>query len=58
MPIYTHLSHALKLMAQESNWRLWAPLIDQLPDEAREECRGWLRQEARKRQLHERNTHV
>ena len=56
MPIYHHLSHALSVMAREPNYRKWAPLIEALPESAREECRTWLRQEARKRQLRDRAT--
>ena len=54
MPTYHHLEHALALMRAEKNWRLWGPLIERIPEHAREECRAWLREEAKRRQLRER----
>jgi len=53
MPVYTHITHALQIMADEPNWRLWGPHIDKLPEPEQTECRLWLRQEALKRNYHE-----
>lgn len=52
--VHYHLSHALDVMRREKDYRKWGPLIDALPDAAREPCRLWLREEARKRQMFER----
>lgn len=49
-----HLDWAIKIMREQHNYRLWGPLIDALPDAAREPCRAWLREEARKRQMFDR----
>lgn len=47
MSVYHHLTHALRIMRIEPDFRRWGPLIDALPPEARDEVRIWLRQEAR-----------
>jgi hypothetical protein len=49
MPIYHHLTEALKIMATEPSYKKWDPLIDKLDEPAQSECRLWLRQEALKR---------
>ncbi len=54
MPVYTFLNDALHIMQIESNWRKWGPHIEALPENAQVECRSWLRQEALKRNYHER----
>lgn len=51
MPLYTHLSHALTIMRAEPDYRKWGPLIEAVPECARQEVRDWLHQEATKRQL-------
>ena len=55
MPVYQYLSHALRIMRDEPNWRCWGPLVAKLPDPEQTEVRTFLRIEARKRQLHERS---
>lgn len=53
--IHYHLDHALAVMKAEKDWRKWAPLIEAIPEPAREPCRLWLREEAKRRQLQSRN---
>jgi len=40
-------------MQIEPNFRRWGPLIDKLKEPAQTECRLWLRQEALKRNYHD-----
>jgi hypothetical protein len=57
--IYYHLDRAIAVMRAEPNYRKWGPLIDAIEDKsAREACRAWLREEARKRQMFERMNEV
>jgi len=46
MTVYHHLTHALRIMAIEPDFKKWGPLIDALTPEQQDECRVWLRQEA------------
>lgn len=46
MTVYHHLSHALRIMRQEPDWRKWGPLIDALTPEQQAEVRPWLRERA------------
>jgi hypothetical protein len=51
MTVYRHLTHALRIMRIEPDFRKWGPLIDALTPEQQEECRTWLREEARMKRM-------
>lgn len=51
MTVYHHLTHALRIMRIEPDYRKWGPLIDALTPEQQAECRPWLREEARMKRL-------
>ena len=40
--VYLHLDHALRILKAEPDYRKWGPLIERVPDTARDEVRDWL----------------
>lgn len=52
-PVVTHLSRAIGIARAQRNYRLWPPMIEALPETAREPVRLWLADEARKRRAYE-----
>lgn len=47
MTLYHHLSHAIRIMGEEADYRNWGPLIDALTPEQQAEVRPWLRERVR-----------
>lgn len=56
MTVYQHLGYALRIIQQESDWRKWGPMIDALTPDQQEECRPWLRMQAKLAQRRERDS--
>lgn len=43
MSVSTHLHHALAIQRRHRDPRAWKAALEQVPEEAREECRRYLR---------------